>query len=485
MPRASDFATRETGVEFTFKILLDRIYNNYQPREITQAVPAIRLNLTIMDDAIRKYVDCMDTTTEGGLPYMLAILEECVQEIINALLPGPDSMLVAALWVYVPKMLTEAMNELPSDHVFHGVTWFMCDVCNEMAHSIIFADEDSPRLCARCDQPIAPVEVASNPEDLPQATEVRLNPGPRTSRRPSSAWLDDEGEEIEDDYDEDTLDTEDQHGHMETNLRNWDFNILKLYDPKSSVREDKGKRTMYLGVELETRAKDGQLISDLVIDITGTQMPSFVICKSDSTTGYMGFEIVTRPATFDVHKTSWGDFFNWAKDKIHTSGTNLGMHVHVSRSAFTSLQIGKLLKFFNRDSNRDLVDFVAGRGFNEYSNPHASHKVTDAMIFGMRAANMHRYAYVNTANKDTLELRFFKATLCEPLFWARLEFAQSACEFIKKTSLRKLKAEDYVNWVKSPARMRRYPHIHGLLQTEEFIDGHSSINFSEGSIPCV
>src|SRR5690606_34675899 len=86
-----------------------------------------------------------------------------------------------------------------------------------------------------------------------------------------------------------------------------------------------------------------------------------IIIKHDGSIGY-GFEIVSAPATFEVHQEIWERFFDkFLKSKKLRTSFNCGMHIHINKSSLSLLQMGKFLNFIYAQDNRKFIKHISGR----------------------------------------------------------------------------------------------------------------------------
>lgn len=103
-----------------------------------------------------------------------------------------------------------------------------------------------------------------------------------------------------------------------------------------------------------------------------------VMCKSDSSIFPSGFETVSIPATLDYWRESK---LKEAMDVMRKAPFNMrsyehgscGFHVHVSRTALSTLDLQKLERFMHNPHNREFLEKIAGRGPNTYSNYYPNH----------------------------------------------------------------------------------------------------------------
>ena len=111
-----------------------------------------------------------------------------------------------------------------------------------------------------------------------------------------------------------------------------------------------------------------------------------------------GFEIVTAPATLNAHKKYWKPFFDSGDEAInHLKSWNTdtsGIHVHISKSALSQSNIGKILVFINDVKNEDFINHIAGRSSNQWAKK-SPKKISD----GTRT-DTDKYEAVNTSHRN-------------------------------------------------------------------------------------
>lgn len=227
----------------------------------------------------------------------------------------------------------------------------------------------------------------------------------------------------------------------------------------------------YLGVELEVESKDqdrAKVCREILIQcngkLTGDKVNNFVMLKTDgSLDGRKGIEIVTAPATLKYHKQAWKKFFDkdagGACDLVHSfdnTNNRCGMHVHISRNAFTALSFGKFLQFINDEANLGFITKIAGRSKSHYTK-FIKKKVTDCM----RPLTGDKYEAVNLRHTNTLEVRIFKGNSRKEGFFKNIEFVHAVWNFSNDTSLTQLSYTDFLKWI--PGKQYEYPYLTAWL----------------------
>lgn len=265
-------------------------------------------------------------------------------------------------------------------------------------------------------------------------------------------------------------------------------------------------RIPHYGIELETLIRKGapEDISSKVLD----DLDGAAILKGDgsiSTGGCSGFEIVSVPATFLAHKELWAKFFDEKKGAArHLRSWNTGrcgIHIHISRVAFTRPHLARFAAFINHKLTRKFVTDVAGRSGNSYC-PYDSN-LSDVMLLnrnyftpvpgrwlnidtgeeyseedvqfdddgeafirddnddimyldpvpgaeggGRLYDESHdRRRAVNFCNRNTIEVRIFRGNVKKAGFFKCLEFTDAVFNYTKDCGNQIMGVEDFITWV--------------------------------------
>lgn len=247
--------------------------------------------------------------------------------------------------------------------------------------------------------------------------------------------------------------------------------------------EYSGSAPVFLGVELEVErnSKTPKKIEHKVVNDLGMD---YVVLKHDGSL-QDGFEIVTAPATLAYHHQAWDKFFaNSAKLVSSWTSSRCGMHVHISRKAFTPLHLGKLIAFLNNIENRKFVTTIAGRDseyskFTENSGFHvksklishisslikeiyelntvkdakkistlqeqlnqcraklkANNKSCETMLAEISHGYRDRRTSLNLTKAGTVEVRIFRGNVSKIGFFKNLEFVHACVAFTRDATFR-------------------------------------------------
>ena len=220
------------------------------------------------------------------------------------------------------------------------------------------------------------------------------------------------------------------------------------------------KDFVYFGVELEVQAPQGRLgwaARETNRKINPPDDDPFVVLKHDGSVSY-GFEIVTAPATLDVHRQRWEPFLlnkpegmkSWDSDRACC-----GMHVHVSRPS--SWHTAKILRFMTDPANYEGIVRVAGRSQSNWARFNEKDFATSAK----NPRSGDRYEAVNATNASTLEFRIFRGTLKAEAFFKNLEFVHAVYYFTRDQSVNALSWPKFQEFVM--ANRSTYPNLHVFL----------------------
>lgn len=216
--------------------------------------------------------------------------------------------------------------------------------------------------------------------------------------------------------------------------------------------------TVYLGCELEyeTNNRDRAQLA------VGKLMHGHALMKSDGSIRN-GFEIVTCPATLDIHLDVFKKFYDNIPPDLKVE-KNVGMHVHISRKPLSHLTIGKLTEFLNRLDNKQFIHHIAGRIDNSYARMSNDRTVT----FPWKHRNGgDRYNALNLNNQNTIEVRLFATPMNYKEFAMRLQFVQALVDYCSPAqsseSLKKqTHHEGFIHWLEN--RRRMFPELSNHLK---------------------
>jgi len=214
------------------------------------------------------------------------------------------------------------------------------------------------------------------------------------------------------------------------------------------------KNLLYFGAEIEVECSHGFSGSrnNVIRKISDEFGSELLYGKHDGSLSH-GFEYVTHPFSWDwflKNKYRFNKLFSMSRlHELHAT-RSCGVHIHMSKKAFTSYQLYKFMHFINHDENRVFVNRVCGRDItdNEYcsavNNEHTIIKVAKDKERYMARRN----SAVNLMAINTVEVRIFASTIWANVFYSYLEFLHSLYNFTNKNNCKKCTVpnfRDYLN----------------------------------------
>jgi hypothetical protein len=219
---------------------------------------------------------------------------------------------------------------------------------------------------------------------------------------------------------------DEEDGNMCKKCHEQNYEIMNYTTRVPSILKFKATKvtpeTLYLGCELEFETTDRNAARMKV----GKALRGHAIMKSDGSIRN-GFEVVTCPATLDIHLDIFKKFFDRNITEL-TKADNVGMHVHVSRKPLSVLTVGKITEFMNRADNVKFITHIAGRAPNNYCRQNSDRTISYPWT---NQGNSERYNALNLNNKDTIEFRIFSTPLTYEEFAHKVQFCQALVDYCK------------------------------------------------------
>lgn len=230
------------------------------------------------------------------------------------------------------------------------------------------------------------------------------------------------------------------------------------------------KTKLYFGIELEVEAPN---ISADEVDNKAIALPKQLFAKFDSSIEF-GFEIVTNPMTFKYMRENSEIFeriLAWRKEGWKSYNTSTcGMHIHLSKDAFTRLQLWKFMTFFNK--HQDLIYKISQRKSKGNLRTWASFEEDDGHSIIYKAKNkeggFERHVAVNLTNKYTVEIRVFKGTLNPISFWKNIEFCHALWVFTGNSSIKTISPKRFELFMKQ--HRKDYPNLYNFWFSKVYSD---------------
>lgn len=267
----------------------------------------------------------------------------------------------------------------------------------------------------------------------------------------------------------------------------------KAYFAKMKPTEEK---PIYLGIEIEAQTKhpfrDEKGFKKVIKDISDSTFGNHVIFKSDSSTGSYGLEMVSIPATLKYHKDIFKDHLFTKENAISQKlivTDQCGIHVHISKNAFTPLTLGKFTAFINAKGNAAFINAMANRPPNGYCqrlplkgiNKHGvdqsvstvrqscvNSSIKQGLLFQQNSRADRRTA-VNHQNANTIEVRIFKSSIDKNNILRKLEFCESLVKFVRVHSIQEMTVDKYIAFLLRKENATVYTHLIRWLAAYSYI----------------
>ena len=358
-------------------------------------------------------------------------------------------------------------NAVEVDMTF--IVRFLGDLCNcnhlnryrniERISKLLKIDEYTFQICHDCDEVEYEEDMRTCYEDYMVCQSCCDDHYTYSEYRDTYISYEDADEEER----EHSNESEDEYIH------DYDYDVMEDLSLTALPNERVELNTAYYGIESEMeRRKSCPIdIAERVHNLFHKYIP-FALLKSDGSLSN-GFEIVTAPATLDAHKKYWQPFFDSGDEAInHLKSWNTdtaGIHIHISKSALSQGNIGKILVFINDEKNEEFINHIAGRNSNQWAKK-SPKKITD----GMRT-DTDKYEAVNTSHRNSIELRIFRGNLSRIGFFRVLEFVDCLVSFVKNTTPKNLYYTDFIKWCELPQNRSSYPYFYGWLTRKAYCKG--------------
>lgn len=245
---------------------------------------------------------------------------------------------------------------------------------------------------------------------------------------------------------------------------------------------DENTKTRYFGIEFELATDDDELMSiygddydefdgddavreatrDTLEYLSDNGFSRHIYAESDSSIEPLGYEFITNPMSLDYIASSRiiNVFLTGAEKHGFYPHDSCGMHVHVNRASLNKYSVAKMNVMLSVLENKDYNGYITRISEREtcnewakivnFSEVHYCDSVEEkyACIYDtMRRSD--RYVALNSKNKNTVEFRFFGATMNNEVVMERLYFVNALCSFANNNALQaceNITPEKLVKW---------------------------------------
>jgi hypothetical protein len=138
-----------------------------------------------------------------------------------------------------------------------------------------------------------------------------------------------------------------------------------------------------------------------------------------------------------------------------------GIHIHMSKSAFTTYHLYKFLFFFYAKANRKFLVALSERGkeskYASWSTDNSNHIKLLAKSKTNADSDPHSHYHAINMHKSgkTIEVRIFNSTMQPESFHKNVEFCKSLFEFTKDAPKLQMTVPNYLMYVHQNGRTYR------------------------------
>jgi L-rhamnose mutarotase len=242
------------------------------------------------------------------------------------------------------------------------------------------------------------------------------------------------------------------------------------YKPRPIFFKISDTDNVFLGIELEVERGDSSTRHD---DMAHMIDRDFLYFKTDGSLDN-GFEIVTHPMTISYvrkHKNVWAEILNILRSNKYRSydTKTCGMHIHISKNAFTTWHLYRFMKFFvdNADfvskiSQRKIANLDRWAALTDKPNTSQEEYSKDMLMYKAKKkkGNNNRYLAVNLQNSNSVEVRIFRGTLNDSSFFKNIEFVQALFDYTKSISEADMSLKTFLSFIKDN---NEYPYLRKFI----------------------
>lgn len=225
---------------------------------------------------------------------------------------------------------------------------------------------------------------------------------------------------------------------------------------------------LYLGLELEV---DGDKYS--LMERFNAYDKGLFYAKHDSSIS--GVEFVTHPMSREYAHNEFPYALLNSLSKAGNATDDDGIHIHLSRDAFSSYHMWKFSTFHY--ANPAFIRAIAGRDSQQWAPLHSTNTASGPSIDGehlwrlsrnKRGSNARRYAAINFCNKRTIELRYFSSTLNPDRLKAYFQWIDATYQFTDIATVNK-KSKPNAPRVTGVAFRRWLKNSKGFIELKNYI----------------
>ena len=251
------------------------------------------------------------------------------------------------------------------------------------------------------------------------------------------------------------------------------YRIIKRYDyvpERFKFNKLAWDNLLYIGFELEVEHESNreEMARKVKKFLESKNVGRYFYIKHDGSL-HNGFEIVSQPLTLQfIHKKiPLREILEELKRMKFTSykSGRCGLHFHLNKNFFSSLEIEKLRMFFA--TNKKELSILSKRKGNYGYCQFEDYKIHN-FLYGTENSSKYLAIRTHVTSKNTLEIRLFRGTLAHGRFLACLQFVDAISHYVKEVSIMSLRNnkswDDFLKWVKKTGR---YEHFWAYINNDK------------------
>lgn len=204
-----------------------------------------------------------------------------------------------------------------------------------------------------------------------------------------------------------------------------------------------GEGPVYLGTELElshgSSNRGRRAMAESAKILTESAIAPYVFLKGDGSISGHGYEAVFHPMSYDWVIENWPeDLLRRMRQAGAMPHSSCGMHVHVSRSGFSSpVHAYKWIKFMYRNARE--MSRMARRDPSQWATFGSPVERSAAKWHAKGGyGGQNRYVAVNAMPTDTYEVRIFASTLNRRRFLGSLGLVDASVEYTRQLTTQEI-----------------------------------------------